>query len=145
MKALNEIDISNLIPQRPPILLVDRLVYCDEYVVVSELTIRDDNIFCEFGVMDAAGLIENVAQTCAAGIGYHTIVGGSKVRLGVIGAISNMDIVSTPLVGDKLTTKVMVEEEIFNMTLVRAEVYDGDLLLAKVSMKIALTDKETQE
>ena len=56
-----------------------------------------------------------------------------------------MTINDTPRVGNVIQTKIVVEEEVFNMTLVRAEIKRGSETLATCKMKIALTDKKAEE
>ena len=62
-------DILDLIPQRPPMVMVDRLLHCDPVVTETEFTVREENILVENGRMSACGLVENIAQTCAARMG----------------------------------------------------------------------------
>ena len=63
------------------------------------------------------------------------------VRVGFIGAIRGITIVRVPLVGEVLTTKVEVKEEIFSTSLVEIKVEVGDEVIASGSMKIFLTDQ----
>ena len=69
---------EGLIPQRHPIVLVDRLLDSDVEKSVSDFLIREDCVFVEDGRMVSAGLMENIAQTCALRIGY--LNRGQKVR-----------------------------------------------------------------
>ena len=87
--VIREIDIQELLPQRPPILMVDRLLSADDKRAETELLVRTDNIFVENGMLKAYAIIENMAQTCAAQLGYADIyVNGKKdVRIGYIGAV----------------------------------------------------------
>ena len=133
-----EYDILTLLPQRPPMVMVDRLLHCDPVVTVTELTVREDNIMVEDGRMSACGLIENIAQTCAARMGYINLSKGEAVRVGVIGALRDMEIHSLPTVGSKIETTIEVCDEVFGMTLAQAESRCGDTLLASGTIKIAL-------
>lgn len=133
-----EYDILTLLPQRPPMVMVDRLLHCDPVVTVTELTVREDNIMVEDGRMSACGLIENIAQTCAARMGYINLSSGKEVRVGVIGALRDMEIHSLPKVGDKIETRIEVSDEVFGMTLAHAESRSGDTLLCSGTIKIAL-------
>ena len=133
-----EYDIQTLLPQRPPMVMVDRLLHCDPVVTQTELTVREDNIMVDDRVMSACGLIENIAQTCAARMGYINLSNGKEVRVGVIGALRDMEIHSLPKVGDKIETRIEVSDEVFGMTLAQAESRCGDTLLASGTIKIAL-------
>lgn len=134
----NEYDILTLIPQRPPMVMVDRLLHCDTVVTETELTVSKDNIMVEDGRMSAIGLIENVAQTCAARMGYINLTSGKEVRVGVIGALRDMTIHSLPEVGSTIKTHIEVSDEVFGMTLAQAESRCGDMLLCSGTIKIAL-------
>lgn len=127
-----------LLPQRPPMVMVDRLLHCDPVVTQTELTVREDNIMVDGGLMSACGLIENIAQTCAARMGYINLSNGKEVRVGVIGALRDMEIHSLPKVGDRIETRIEVSDEVFGMTLAQAESRCGDTLLASGTIKIAL-------
>lgn len=134
----NEYDILTLIPQRPPMVMVDRLLHCDTVLTETELTVSKDNIMVEDGRMSAIGLIENVAQTCAARMGYINLTSGKEVRVGVIGALRDMTIHSLPEVGSTIKTRIEVSDEVFGMTLAQAESRCGDMLLCSGTIKIAL-------
>ncbi len=144
MKAIDELTIEELIPQRPPFVMIDRLVSSDEVYSVTELSICEDNLFVEEGRLSASGLIENIAQTCAARIGYINLNHGQTVKIGVIGSISNLNIERTPKVGEKLTTTIKLLEEVFQMTLVEAVIASDNEEIVHANMKIALTDIDSK-
>lgn len=132
--------ITDLIPQRPPFVMVDRLVYYESEKATTHLLVQNDNLFCEKGVLQAAGLVENIAQTCAAKIGYANRCCNEAVKVGVIGAIRNLNVYRCPAVGELLETTIVVKEEVFQMTLVDAVVKSGEEVLVEAQMKIALVN-----
>ena len=137
---LSSIPMSELLPQREPFVMVSRLVQFDPVVSTTQLDITSDNIFVEEGTLIVAGVIENIAQTCAARIGYINRQSSEGVRLGFIGAIRNLNILRLPKVGETLSTTITVVEEVFGMTLVNAVVKVADEVIAQTEMKIALSD-----
>ena len=139
---IKDIDILSLIPQRRPFVMIDRLLSFDEIESSTDFVIKEDNIFCKDGLFLETGIMENIAQTCAARIGYININNNESVKIGVIGSIKDLVITKLPKVGATLVTKVKVLSEVFAITLVEAEVYDNEELIAKCEMKISLTDKE---
>ena len=145
MRKIEDITLNELLPQRPPFVMIDRLLSSDEVYSVTELLVREDNLFIENERLTASGLIENIAQTCAARIGYINLSKGATVKIGVIGAISNLNIARTPKVGEKLTTTIKLLEEVFQMTLVEAVVMSGNEELVHANMKIALTDIDSKD
>ena len=67
------------------------------------------------------------------------------VRVGFIGAISNMQIRRRPATGDTLVTRITVLQEVFNITLVHAVVSVENETIAETDLKIALGDEEAQK
>lgn len=141
---LREIPVAELLPQRPPFVMVDSLTAYNPEVTVTELTVRADNLFVSDGFLSASGLIENIAQTCAARMGYINRMNRQTVKLGFIGAIRNLEIHRLPAVGERLSTLIRVREEVFGMTLVDATVESDGVLLVEAEMKIALSDIDAQ-
>ena len=139
-RDVSGINILESIPQRPPFVFIDRLLHFDPVVTVSEFRIREDNLFLSDGKFASEGLVENIAQTCAARIGYANLLQSENVKLGFIGAIRNLSISRTPNVGEILKTTITVKEEVFRMTLVDAEVAIYDHVIAQAEMKIALSE-----
>lgn len=140
VQLLRFLDVSplDILPQRPPFVLIDRLAYYDETLTTTQFLIRPDHLFVSEERLQPAGLIENMAQTCAARLGYYNLISGLPVKIGYIGAISNLHVLRTPKVGETLNTAIRVKEEIFGMTLVDAEVRIGDEVIATAEMKIAI-------
>ena len=130
--------MTELIPQRPPFLMIDRMNYFDPLVTTSGFKVSRDNLFLDGGRLSAPGLIENIAQTCAARIGYINRLNRDAVRLGFIGAIRNLRILRTPEVDEVLETTIRVKEEVFRMTLVDACIKSGDETIVTAEMKVAI-------
>ena len=144
-ERIGSVVVTDILPQRPPFVMIGGLSSCEGNSAESFFNIRKDCIFCDAdGRFSEAGMVENIAQTCAARIGYLARQKDEDVKIGVIGAVNNMVINDTPKVGDVIQTTVVVDQEVFNMTLVRAEIRRNGDILATCKMKIALTDKEIE-
>lgn len=128
--------ILGLIPQRPPIVMVDSFFGIEENCSYSGLTITSDNIFCEAGKLQEPGIIEHIAQSAAARIGFIYTRQGAQVPLGFIGSVDKLRIYDLPEVGMKLFTEITVVQEVFDITLVSAQVKAGEELIAECRMKI---------
>lgn len=124
-------DITSLIPQRPPILMVDRFSYEDDSLCHSELTLKEDNMFLHNGSMVPEGLLEHIAQTAAAHIGYRRKMAGEEVNLGFIGDIKRCTMGKRmPTVGQTVMTTMRVVSQVGNITMVSAEsTSDGETLI----------------
>lgn len=145
--AVEDFDVIDLLPQRPPLIMIDRLTYFDPLVAKTVFTICENHLFCKDGRLEEAGLIENIAQTCAARTGYEVrmnLKGDGAIKIGFIGMIKQMEIYRSPLVGEQLETTVEIIEDIFSTSLVATKVMIGDELIATCDMKIFLTDTNSQ-
>ena len=128
--------ILGLIPQRPPIVMVDSFFGIEENCSYSGLTVTPDNIFCEAGKLQEPGIIEHIAQSAAARIGFIYTRQGAQVPLGFIGSVDKLKIYNLPEVGMKLFTEITVVQEVFDITLIAAQVKAGEELIAECRMKI---------
>ena len=140
MNEFEKVDVHTLLPQQEPFVMIDRLVHYDPVRTVTTLEVRADNIFVDNGHLSVAGINENIAQTCAARMGYISRSSGERVKIGVIGAITGFSVNRTPLTGEVLTTTIDVVQEVFQVTLVHATVRVGDEVIAETDLKIALQD-----
>ena len=59
-------EVFRLIPQRPPMVMVDVLYSADETGGQTGLTVSASNVFCISGHLAEPGLIEHSAQSAAA-------------------------------------------------------------------------------
>lgn len=140
---VQSIDIHTLLPQQEPFVMVGRIEHFDMTCIRTTLTVAEGNIFVDADAMTASGVMENIAQACAARIGYINVYVLKKgVQIGVIGAIRNFGISRTPRVGETLTTEICVREEAFGMILADARVSVGEEVLATCDMKIAVREDE---
>lgn len=139
---LRAIDVHELLPQQEPFVMIGSLVHFDRTLTITETKVQADNIFVDENHFSASGLMENIAQTCAARIGYvNKFILKKAIQLGFIGGIRNFEVIKLPVVGDVITTRVEVKEEVFGMTLAEATIVCGDKLLAKSEMKIAIKER----
>ena len=123
--------------------MVGKLTAFDEKRTVTETVIKEDNIFVSDGVFSAPGLVETIAQTCAARIGYvNKYILNKGIQLGFIGAIRNLEITGCPKVGDTITTCVTVIDDVLGMTLANAVVTCNGETLATTEIKIAVKEAE---
>ncbi len=137
---LRDIDILELLPQRPPFVMIGKLVTYQDNYAETEFEIKADNMMCEDGRFSACGLVENIAQTSAARIGYYyKYVLKQPVQIGYVGAIQSFSVFRTPSVSEKIRTRIEVEAEAFGITSFKAYVYDAaGNVLAQGRMKTAL-------
>ncbi len=137
-----KIDVHELLPQQEPFVMIDQLVQCDRATTTTRFTVRESNLMVESdGRLNRCALAENIAQTCAAQLGFvNKYILKRAIQLGFIGAIRNMAITRTPRVGQTLTTTINVRDEIMGLTLVDATIeMEGETIVTS-EMKIAVSE-----
>ena len=136
---LRSIDVHTVLPQQEPFVMIGNLTHFEMMTSTTETTISESNIFVDNGHFSAAGMMENIAQTCAARIGfYNKYILKKAVQVGFIGAVRNYVVHSLPAVGSLITTKVDILEEIFGMTLASAEVMCDGCVVATAEIKLSV-------
>ncbi len=142
---LAAIDVHTLLPQQEPFVMVGVLTGFDEKLTETRTVIGKDNIFVEDDCFTPSGLIENIAQTCAARIGYvNKYILRKGLQIGYIGAIRNLEVFSLPKTGQCITTRMEVLEAVFDMILARVEVFCEGETIAATEMKIAVAKQQEQ-
>ena len=150
IRGIEEIPVTRLIRQRPPFVMVDCLRSCDTAGVVTQLTVRPDNMFLDGDgiTLSAPGIIENMAQSCAARMGLVSRDGGQDasgdILQGVIGEIRDAVVLRQPRCGETMLTRVSVLEEVFNLSLAEVEVTVEGQTIATARMKIALVGQSDE-
>ncbi|MDB5139413.1 MAG: 3-hydroxyacyl-ACP dehydratase [Mucilaginibacter sp.] len=132
-------NILSLIPQRPPFVMVDELLFCDECSTKSSFRIMQHNVLVFNGKLSEAGLMENIAQTVAAGTGYKANLDNIPVTVGYIGSVKNFEVFELPKIGDELVTEIKIENRVFDMTVISGTVKRNDELIAQCEMNIFIS------
>lgn len=139
---LRGIDIHELLPQQEPFVMIGRMTYFDMSRTITETVINGENIFVDDGRFSATGLVENIAQTCAARIGYiNKYILKKGIQLGFIGAVKKMDIMAPPQVGDTIETEIETVAEVLGMILAKGIVRCSERVLVTTDIKIAIKEE----
>lgn len=134
----NEIEV--FIPHRHPFVMIDNLLTVQSDMFESDFYISEDNILIENGQFQEGGLIENIAQTCAASFGFLDKDKNDKPKIGYIGAISKVLIHELPPVNSKIATIVQPTHQLGNIFMVQGRNYFEGRLLLECEMKIVVTE-----
>ena len=129
-------EIFELIPQKPPIVMIDKLLFSDKQKTISGFMINHECIFCENGFLSENAMVENIAQTAAAGVGYVCKKENIPVPIGFIAAIKDLKIHDLPTVGSEIKTEVGIQNQIMDVTIVNGKVWCNEKLLAECEMRI---------
>ena len=145
MSPFDEIAIGGILPQREPFLFVDRLERYDDRETVTSFTVPAEHLLVEDGHLTASGILENMAQSSAARIGFLCkYILHVPVRIGYIGAVRKFRLLRLPDVGETLTTTILLREDVFGISLTDAVVRVGSEIIAEASLKTALGEKEAE-
>ncbi len=128
--------VTQYIPQRTPIVMIDEILFADEVQATSTLRITEENIFVEAGVLKEPGLLENIAQTAAAQVGYLCKQKDTPVPIGYIAAIRYLEIFHLPLVGSTLATTIFRKNQIMDIILIEGSSMVADKVICKCEMRV---------
>lgn len=135
-------NILSLIPQSHPFVMIDELLFADEKITRTSFVVNQQNILCEENNLSEAGVLENIAQTAAAGAGFRAKQKNRNVEQGYIAAIKKFEIFSLPEINDRLITEVIITENIFTMTTIEGKIFSNDRLIAQCDMKIIVASND---
>ena len=133
---VDKTNITSLIPQRSPFVMIDELLWNDETTTRTSFSVREDNIFITGDQLGEPALVENIAQTAAARAGFITTQNNLPVLVGYIGAIKDLEIFNLPKIYDNLETEITIKNQIFDVTVVWGTVKCNGNLMAQCEMKI---------
>ncbi len=131
--------MTDYLPHRPPFVLVDRLLEAGENRFRTDFFLDPGHLLAEQGRFTEAGLLENIAQTCALGFGYLDSKSGTGARVGFIGAVNRVEVYEFPATGQAIETLVEVLYHMETIFLIRGTVFAGERKLLEGEMKIVLT------
>lgn len=135
---MREVDIKRLIPQRDPVMMVDRVTDVNGDVATTSLIVRKDNYFIdEDGLLAEAGLIEHIAQSASAFAGYRALeAGAAEPPVGYIGEVKKFHCYHRPSVGNELCTTITMGAEVSGITIITGETRVANEVVADTQMKI---------
>jgi 3-hydroxymyristoyl/3-hydroxydecanoyl-(acyl carrier protein) dehydratase len=136
---INKENITSIIPQRAPFVMIDSLLEANETGFNTNFEITSENLFLENGILSESSLIENIAQTCAAGFGYlNSLIEGGEPKLGFIGAVTQVQVENTAKLNDLIETSVQILSTFDTIHLVEGVAKSNGQVLLTCQMKIVL-------
>ena len=130
--------VENLLPQKFPFVMVDKMYDYTETSLVSGFTIQNDNIFFCNGTLVESGLIEHMAQSVALHTGYQFFLKKETAPTGYIGSIKEVEIRKLPKLNDEIKTAITILQEFGGITLVDVVTKLNDVEIASSQMKTVL-------
>ena len=135
---LTKENITSIIPQKEPFVMVHNLVSANEKEFTSTFKIEDDNLFLSDTKLQEPSLIENIAQTVAAGFGFMDRESGGEPKIGFIGGISKLKVHQLPSLNEEINTTITHLYQFENIYLVKGENFCNGELLVECEMKIVV-------
>ena len=130
--------IIHLIPQRAPFVMVDKILSSEDGKTVTTFYIREDNLFSENGFFREPGMIENMAQSVAAGRGYEGSKENKVPQIGYIGSVKALKINFFPKVNTEIKTEVCILNQVLNFTSVSGKIFSEDKVAAECEIVISV-------
>jgi len=131
--------INQYIPHRDPFIMVGGLVSVTADRFESEFFIEMDNVLVEGGSFTESGLLENIAQTCAASFGFLGREEAGEPKIGFIGAMTKVEVYELPPINSTIRTIVVPLHQLGNIYLVKGESFMEGRILLGCEMKIVVT------
>ncbi len=128
--------LVNLIPQKPPFVLVSTLQQVSNAHAVTTFVFDQKHPLCSEGKLTVAGLMENIAQTAAAKMGYECSLLGKKIPIGFIGDVRDFSFTKLPVVGEEIETEIIITNQIFDVSIITGSVKLNGEEIANCKMKI---------
>ena len=131
-------DVINFIPQRKPMVMIGEILKYEGRIVETKLHITEDNLFSEDGFFTESGMLENIAQTAASGVGVYSKLNNEEVPIGFIGGMNRVILHNSPKVGDTLITRVETLQQVMNITLIAGKCHVAQQCMFECQMKIVI-------
>ena len=118
--------MEELLPHRGPMLLLDRVVEVRPDGMRCAAVVPEDSLFVRDGRLRRCALVEYLAQTMAAFVGWQgRLAGGEEVRRGYLVGARGVEFAGGPVrAGDELVVDVRQEAALGDY-----RSYDGEVLL----------------
>lgn len=126
------------IPQAAPFEMIDELLHATEAETQTAFTIKAGHLFVADGVFTEPGLIENMAQTAAAGTGWSAAQQNKPAPVGFIGAVKNFEVSQLPRIGDTIISTIVMQHQVMNAHIVQGTIRLADEIIACAEFKIFL-------
>lgn len=146
MDVLN-IDISNFLPHRTPMLMVSSVLEIDETSVSTQFHITEDCLFLKNGKLSETGLIENAAQAASGVVGQSffekdDLEGTGNKLVGYISAVKKIEIFQLPATGETIVTKAKLlsrfDTGTVTMCSLETETFSSEKLIVSSTMNFLI-------
>ncbi|HEY5346026.1 MAG TPA: hypothetical protein VIK62_06750 [Verrucomicrobiae bacterium] len=126
------VPIENLIPHRAPMRFIDALVECTETTAVATATFGAEHFAVANGFVLETALVECVAQTAAAALGWRAQASGKTggSNNGMLIAVTNFRIETRPAAGKILRIKISERKRLGLMLMISSTITCEEKIIA---------------
>jgi predicted hotdog family 3-hydroxylacyl-ACP dehydratase len=129
--------ITELLPHRPPMILLDRVEDFDADMLTASVTITPLSLFCASGSVPSHIALEYMAQACGAHVGIIALEKDEAVRIGfVLGTRDFVCKVPGFAIGETLDITVTLVFNDAQMGAYDCRIAIGDRLVAKARLSV---------
>jgi len=127
-----QMSIEDYLPQRPPILLLKKILSHDENSISCQVNKKSLSFFCDKDDdFLGAALVEIIAQTAAVMHGLQREKNHKRLALGMLTALKEFEICEALAPGNEIIVgQVKTESAMGQHQVVRGEIYQGKKLVA---------------
>lgn len=129
-------NLIDLIPQKPPFVLISALLAVSESHSITSFVFDETHVLCNKGKLTVAGLMENMAQTAAVKMGYECNMLGKKIPIGFIGDVRDFSFTKLPSAGEEIQTEITITNQIFDVSMISGSIKLNGQEIASGKMKI---------
>ncbi|NDC41112.1 MAG: hypothetical protein EBZ77_06110 [Chitinophagia bacterium] len=129
-------DIIRYLPQRDPFVLVSAIEEISADSCSTSFTVPFSHYLVKDGRLTAGGLIENIAQTLAAGEAKNAELNDVALTGGYLVSVTRLNISDLPTVNDTIYTHVRLVQSILQYRIITASVTLKDTTIVTAEMKI---------
>ena len=132
---------EELIPQRPPLRFVNRLLQFDGVSGLVEAVLDADSLLCDDrGIVDPLAAVELMAQSYATFKGYQDLLRGDPVKKGLLVSVRDCLITDTLLAGDRLEIMVKTFMVVSEFAIADASIRRGGRQIASATLKLFIPE-----
>ena len=136
-----EASIEQLLPHRPPMIMIDELVSCEHDSAVANKCF-DDNSYGTFdGIVAEPLLVEAMAQTVAAFHGKHRQQHGMKPPLGMLVGVNSFEFMASAKTQHRLEISVKIDKVLGQFRIASGTIRQCGHLIAKGEMKFYINEE----
>ncbi len=130
--------IETLIPHRAPMRFIDALTDCTDTTARAHTHFTADHFAVADGAVLEAALVECLAQTIAAALGYRGRASGTTgaANHGMLAAVSNFKIHAPPPLDQLLTIEVREVKRLGPMLLIAGTISCAEQLIASGELSL---------